>query len=62
MIAQRIKGSGRVVKSIRSTLVSPHAHALKMRLAKGKYRFVVVAYNSVGASPYSAASRVVRAR
>jgi hypothetical protein len=62
VIAQRIKGSGRVVKSVGSTMLSAHTRAVTMRLAKGKYRFVVIAYNSVGASPYSPASRVVAAR
>jgi hypothetical protein len=33
-----------------------------MRLAKGRYRFRVIAYNRVGASPVSTVSRIVRAR
>jgi hypothetical protein len=60
--AQRLDRTGRVLKSIRSALLSSSSHALKMRLAKGRYRFRVVAYNRVGGSPYSAASVVVRAR
>ena len=60
--AQRLDSAGRVVKALRSTLLSSGARALKMRLPKGRYRFRVVAYNRIGASPYSAASRIVRAR
>jgi hypothetical protein len=60
--AQRLDRTGRVLKSIRSALLSSSSRALKMRLANGRYRFRVVAYNRVGGSPYSAASVVVRAR
>ncbi len=60
--AQRLGRGGRVVKSIRSALLSSGSRKLKMHLAKGRYRFRVVAYNRVGGSPMSAASTVARAR
>jgi hypothetical protein len=60
--AQRLDRTGRVVKSISSGMLSSTSRALKMRLAKGRYRFRVVAYNRVGGSSYSSASAVVRAR
>lgn len=60
--AMRLNRSGRVV-SVKSTrMLSASARVKRMRLTRGRYRFTVVAYNRVGTSPQSAASRVVRAR
>jgi hypothetical protein len=60
--AQRIDSAGRVVKVITSRLVSSGTRGLAMRLAKGHYRFRVIAYNRAGTSPRSAASRIITAR
>jgi hypothetical protein len=60
--AERLSRSGRVLGSVTSRVVGSGSHALTMRLRKGKYRFRIVAFNAAGASPYSAASRVVVAR
>jgi hypothetical protein len=60
--AFRMSNSGRVTKVITSRLVTAGSRALKLRLAKGKYRFRVVAYNKAGTSPLSAMSRTVTAR
>ena len=60
--AQRLNSSGAVVKTITSAWLAPSARALKLRLVKGRYRFVVVARNRIGASAWSAPSRIVRAR
>jgi hypothetical protein len=60
--AERIHGAGRVVKVLKTRVVSARTHVMSLRLPKGKYRFRVIAYNAAGHSPYSAASRVVIAR
>ena len=62
MLAQRLNRSGAVVKTLASRWVSAGARSAKLRLAKGRYRFVVVARNAVGISPSSAPSKTVRAR
>ena len=60
--AELIGSSGRVVRVVSSRMVSSGSRALTLRLPKGRYRFRIVAYNQAGASPWSAASRVVVAR
>ena len=60
--AERLGRSGRAVAVVTSGLVGPQLRALALRLPHGKYRFQVVAYNRVGASPLSTVSRVVVAR
>lgn len=60
--ALKLSSSGRVLRVVTSNLVSPSARAKQMRLAKGRYRFRVLAYNRVGASPVSTVSRIVTAR
>lgn len=60
--ALRLNSSGRVLRVVTSNLVSPSARTKQMRLAKGRYRFRVIAYNRVGASPVSTVSRIVTAR
>jgi hypothetical protein len=62
VLAERLNGSGRVVKVFSTRLLSAGSRSASLRLTKGKYRFRVVAYNRVGASPVSAPSRPVRAR
>jgi hypothetical protein len=60
--AQLLSRSGRVTRVLTSAVVSSASHDLTMRLPKGRYRFRIIAYNSAGASPLSAPSRVVIAR
>lgn len=60
--ALKLSSSGRVLRVVTSSLVSPSARTKQMRLAKGRYRFRVIAYNRAGASPVSTVSRIVRAR
>lgn len=62
VVAKRLDSSGRVVKSVRSAVQSSGTRGLRMKLAKGRYRFVVLAYNQAGWSPASSTSRTVRAR
>jgi hypothetical protein len=57
-----ISSFGRVVKVYASRMLYPSIRAAKLRLSRGHYRFRVIAYNRVGASPASAASRIVTAR
>ncbi|KQZ67506.1 zinc-dependent metalloprotease family protein [Nocardioides sp. Root151] len=61
VIASKIV-EGRVVGSKVSGPVSAKARAYTFRLAKGYYRFRVVAYNAKGGSPASAYSKKVTAR
>lgn len=60
--ALKLSSSGRVLRVVTSSLLSPSSRAMQMRLAKGRYRFRVIAYNQVGASPLSTVSRIVTAR
>lgn len=60
--AQRIDRAGRVVKVTTSRPVSAGTRRLAMRLAKGHYRFRVIAYNRAGSSPRSAVLRMITAR
>lgn len=60
--AQKRDSSGHIVKVIRSRVLSPNHRRFSMRLARGRYTFVVVAYNAQGHSPNSRHSRMVRPR
>ncbi|HET6166275.1 MAG TPA: zinc-dependent metalloprotease family protein [Marmoricola sp.] len=60
--ARLLSSSGRVVKVITTPMISAAARGAKVHLPRGRYRFKVVAYNRIGASPASASSRLVRAR
>lgn len=60
--AQRLDSSGRVVRVYTTSMLSSGSRAAALRLARGHYRFRVVAYNRIGSSPLSAASRMVSAR
>ncbi|MCW2797279.1 zinc-dependent metalloprotease family protein [Nocardioides sp.] len=62
VVAYRLNSSGGVVGSVRSALLSPTARSLKMKLAKGRWRFGVVALNSAGEGPVSGKSNAVTAR
>jgi hypothetical protein len=62
VVAKRLDAQGRVVRSYGSVYLKPGARSLAMRLPKARYRFVVLAYNRVGASPASRASTIVQAR
>ena len=54
--------SGRVIATYSSAYQGPSVRKVTMTLPKSRYRFVVVAWNRVGASPYSKLSNIVYAR
>lgn len=60
--ALQLSSSGRVVRTVSSRLLASSSRSTTMRLPRGRYRFKVIAHNRVGASPISAASRIVTAR
>jgi hypothetical protein len=60
--AERLSSAGRVVKAYTSRLLSAASRTVQLRLARGHYRFRVLAHNRSGPSPLSAPSRTVRAR
>jgi hypothetical protein len=60
--AYRLDAHNRVVHSYGSAYQGSTARALTMRLPAGRYVFKVMAWNRVGASPYSGVSHAVRAR
>jgi hypothetical protein len=60
--AQRLDSSGRVVQVFTTRMLTAGTRAAALRLTRGHYRFRVIAYNRVGSSPLSAASRMVSAR
>ena len=62
MVAQAVDANGRVVGSYASAYQKPAVRQLAMKMPKGRYRFVVYAWNRVGASPASRVSNIVRAR
>jgi Fibronectin type III domain len=62
VLAQRLNRSGAVIGRVTSRWLGGSARSVTLKLAKGRYRFVVVARNLVGVSPASAGSKVVRAR
>ena len=60
--AQKLNSRNRVVRTYYSAYTRPTARVLSMRLPRGRYVFKVMAWNKVGASPWSKASRIVTAR
>ena len=60
--AQKLDSRNRVVRNYFSSYTRPTARVLSMRLPRGRYVFKVMAWNKVGASPWSKASRMVTAR
>jgi hypothetical protein len=60
--AQRLDSRNRVVRNYFSSYTKPTARLLSIRLPRGRYVFKVMAWNKVGASPWSKASRIVTAR
>jgi hypothetical protein len=62
VVAQRLDGRHRVVHSYASSLMRPTVRAMVWTLPRGSYVFKVMAWNKIGASPWSSASRVVAAR
>ncbi len=62
VIAQRLNANNGVVASYKSIYKGPAARNLSMTLPSGRYQFKVMAWNSVGASPWSPASNYVTAR
>lgn len=61
VVAYNIR-SGKIVRAYVSKSLSGKARSYRFALRAGKYRFRVIAYNQVGASPGSAYSRIVTAR
>lgn len=62
VVAYKIVGGGKVTRTYTSSARPASARSYTWRLPAGRYRFRVVAYNSVGASPRSAASTVATSR
>ncbi|MCW2761809.1 MAG: hypothetical protein JWR85_2010 [Marmoricola sp.] len=62
VVALRLNRHNQVIRSYGSSYLRPTVRALTVRLPRGRYVFKVVAFNRVGASPWSGASRVVKAR
>lgn len=62
VVARRLNSAGRIVRSYSSGYTKPTVRSLSMRLPRARYKFGVVAYNRVGASPLSRYSNIVRAR
>ncbi len=62
VIAQKLNANNSVVASYKSIYKGPAARNLSMTLPAGRYQFRVMAWNSVGASPWSPESNYVTAR
>jgi hypothetical protein len=60
--ALRLDSHQRVVHTITSGKISSNVRGVSVRLAKGRYRFRLVAINAVGTSTWSSTSRIVQAR
>jgi len=60
--ARKIRADGSVGRQITSSELATTTRRLSMRLARGRWSFVVVASNAVGWSDVSAPSAIVRAR
>lgn len=60
--ASRLDSYNRVVATYTSARVAPSARSIVYRLPRGRYTFVVLAENGIGASAWSAKSRIVTAR
>jgi hypothetical protein len=61
LLTFKVNRSGRVVRMTAATLLPPGTTKTKPVLAKGRYRFAIVAVNGAGESPMSAQSNLVRA-
>ncbi|MET3962779.1 hypothetical protein ABIE44_002713 [Marmoricola sp. OAE513] len=62
VVASKVNSAGKVVSTKVSKALPGSARSYAFALAKGKYRFKVVAYNVKGASPASSSSKVVSAK
>jgi len=60
--AYRLDPSNRVVRIHHASSQVPKARALSVKLPRGRYKFRVQAWNKVGGSAWSKASRIVTAR
>ncbi len=60
--ALRLNSHQRVQRTITSGYIKGNVRGVTVRLAKGKYRFRLVAINAVGTSRWSSTSRIVKAR
>jgi hypothetical protein len=60
--AYRLNKHGKVIKTYRTALLKASVRSYTGRVPAGQYKFRVVAHNSVGASAYSAFSKVATAR
>lgn len=58
----KLDSGSRIVRTFTSSLRPATARSFVWRLPKGRYKFRVIAYTRLGASPYSAFSRIVTAR
>ena len=62
VLAKRLDSAGRVTATYGSAYQGPSVRKITMTLPRSRYKFVVVAWNRVGASPYSQASNIVYSR
>ncbi|WP_183407690.1 fibronectin type III domain-containing protein [Nocardioides marmoriginsengisoli] len=62
VIAYQVNAKGKIVKTRVSGLRKPSTRSYTWALPGGRYKFRVVAYNRVGAAPYSRYSRIVLSR
>lgn len=62
VLAKRLSSAGAVIATYASAFQGPSVRKVTMTLPKARYTFVVVAWNKVGASPYSKYSNIVHAR
>jgi hypothetical protein len=62
VIAKRLDANGQIVRSYASGDQLPSVRRVSLTLPKARYKFVVVAWNRVGASAYSRFSNIVTAR
>jgi len=62
IVAFRLGAHNRVRHTYGSSYQRSTTRYVSLRLPAGRYAFKVIAGNRVGSSPYSGASRVVRAR
>ena len=60
--AYKLDSRNRVVSTYTTGRTAANVRTLVYRLPRGRYTFVVLAENSVGASAWSARSRIVTAR
>ena len=63
VMAYQVNASGKVIRTVRSTVLAAGARSYSMRLpAQGRWRFAVRARNAAGFGPLSARSNTVTAR